>query len=85
MLFISREEALEAGMTHHGRIFGVPAWVCDTEDGLDACPKFVPAVAWCWLADKLYEIATWFMPSDCYLEAPLRVLEPITTEGAGYA
>lgn len=77
MLYITKRQALASGMTHHGRIFGVPAWVRETPYGLDGAPKFLPLSLWCWLADWLYEAVTWFMPTDRYIEAPLRILRPI--------
>lgn len=77
MLFISKQDALAAGMTHHGSIYGLPAWVRETEYGVDGAPKFIPAAAWCWAVDWLYDTATWFMPADRYIEAPLRVGRPI--------
>lgn len=64
-------------MTHHGRIFGVPCWVCEAPDGLVGAPKFLPLMLWCCPADWLYEAATWFMPADRCIEAPLRILRPI--------
>lgn len=77
MIYITEKQALAAGMTHHGRIYGVPAWVCETADGVVGAPKLVPLVVWCWLVDWLYEAAAWLMPADRYIEAPLRVLRPI--------
>jgi len=76
-VFITKKQALAAGMTHHGSIYGVPAWVRETDDGVDGAPKFAPAVVWCWLCDKVYDLATYFMPADAFIEAPLRVGRPI--------
>lgn len=81
-LFITEQEALDAGMTHHGTIFGIPAWVRETAYGLDGAPKFIPAGAWLWVCDRLYDLAAMCLPRGRYLEAPLRVGGPIEGVGA---
>jgi len=77
MLCITKQKAIEAGMTHHGRIFGVPSWVRVTDEGVEGAPKFLPLLLWMVFADWLYDVASYFMSADRYIEAPLRVLEPI--------
>ncbi len=79
-MFITKQQALAAGMTHHGSIYGVPAWVRETEYGLDGAPKFAPAAAWCWLCDKAYDLATYLIPTGSFLEAPLRIGRPIAED-----
>lgn len=77
MLYITKQKAIEAGMTHHGRIFGVPSWVRVTDEGVEGAPKFLPLLLWMVFADWLYDVASCFMSADRYIEAPLRVLDPI--------
>jgi hypothetical protein len=77
MLIVRKSTALEWGMTHHGSLFGAPAWVTETEYGVDAVPKFLPMGAWCWLCDKLYDLATYFLPPGTWIEAPLKIGRPI--------
>jgi hypothetical protein len=85
-LFITEADALAAGMTHHGRLFGVPAWVRPTPDGVDGAPKFLPLQAWCWMADAAYEVASRFLPPGAYLVAPMsadRLIRAQTGAGSG--
>ena len=77
LFYIPERVAKAWGMTHHGRIYGVPAWVRETDCGVDGAPKVPVLVLWCKGVDLLYEAATYFMPSDRYIEAPLKALRPI--------
>lgn len=80
MIYISKSEALSAGLTHEGTLYGVPAWFADDGSGeiAAATPKLVPLRFWCWLADHAYELATYFMRSDQMLESPIKVTKRIT-------
>lgn len=77
MLYVTKQQAIECGMTHHGRIYGVPAWVRETPDGVDAATKITFMGYWCDFMDWLYDQATYFMAADQCIESPLRVLRPI--------
>lgn len=71
-LYVDRESAIEAGMTHEGLLFGVPAWL--REDGysqVTGSPK-VPALhLWCMVVDLVLEIAAAFVQEDRALESPI--------------
>jgi hypothetical protein len=79
VIYISKKAALAGGLTHEGTLFGVPAWFAGDDDGeiCMATPKFVPFHAWCWLADKAYGIASYFMSSDSVLVSPIDVIRKI--------
>jgi hypothetical protein len=77
-LWISREEALVAGMTHHGRMFGVPAWVAETgENEISGCPKIPVLQLWCQVIDWLMELVTYAMSEDMELVTPISLDRPI--------
>lgn len=76
MPYITKKKALAMGFTHEGRLFGVPAWFLGDLYGVEcvvASPKFLPLTAWCWLADKAYELASCFISHDTILASPIRV------------
>lgn len=74
-MYITKERALEAGLTHEGTLYGVPAWFADDGNGETsmATPKFLPLQAWCYLADKAFDLAACFMPATCVLESPITI------------
>lgn len=76
-LFVTEAQAVRAGMTHHGKLFGIPAWMAETPEGVDAVPKFRPFSLWCAFADWAYDFAATMMPSGSWVEAPMRVTAPI--------
>jgi hypothetical protein len=49
-LWMKEDEALRCGLTHHGKMFGVPCWVTDPSEQRDGLPtvvtKFAPAEVW---------------------------------------
>lgn len=51
LFYIPERVAKAWGMTHHGRIYGVPAWVCDEDGEGEIAPKVPLLVLWCWLSD----------------------------------
>ncbi|MBH1877704.1 hypothetical protein I5W23_04365 [Stenotrophomonas maltophilia] len=71
-LYVDKESAIEAGMTHEGRLFGVPAWLREDSDSqVTASPK-VPALhLWCMGVDLVLEIAAAFVQEDRALESPI--------------
>jgi hypothetical protein len=75
--YISKADALDAGLTHEGTLFGVPAWFASAEENAEgnfmATPKFKPLVIWTLFADSLYDIAELFLPAGQVLESPIRV------------
>lgn len=78
MLFVTKQQAIDAGMTHHGRIYGVPSWVSITDTGVIGAPKFRPFGVYLWLADAAYGfIAANLISQGNYLKTPLAVLRPI--------
>ncbi len=52
-LYIREKVAIEAGMTHEGRMFGVPAWLVETADNeVTGCPKIPALQLWCMAIDN---------------------------------
>lgn len=74
-IYITAAAALDAGLTHEGKLFGVPAWFDGDDDGqiAMATPKVPILHVWCMLADSLYEMASRFMPADAVLVSPIKV------------
>lgn len=78
LIYITRSMAKDAGLTHEGTLFGVPAWFGE-EDGdiVMATPKVPLLHAWCWLADKFYDLLTYFTPVDQEVRSPTHINNPI--------
>lgn len=78
-IYINREMARGAGLTHEGTLFGVPAWFdgADDEEVCMATPKVPLLHAWCWLADKFYEFGAYLIPHNCVLRSPIKVTSKI--------
>lgn len=74
-IYITEARAREGGLTHKGTLFGVPAWFAGDDNGAIciATPKVPLARAWCWLADKCYDIAASFTPADMVLISPIAI------------
>lgn len=74
MLYITRQEALNAGLTHEGTLFGVPAYLAITSDYVvSGTPKVPVLVLWCMFADALYELASYFLRGHQVLQSPIRI------------
>jgi hypothetical protein len=74
-LYITKTRALKSGLTHEGTLFGVPAWFAGDDDGevAMATPKIPALHAWCWLADKCFELASYVTPADMVLVSPITI------------
>lgn len=73
-IYVPESLALQIGMTHEGRMFGVPAWLADDPNDRDifwGAPKVPLLTLWCIFADKCYELFSYTMPSDKYLKTPI--------------
>lgn len=78
IFYITKATALAHGMTHEGRLFGVPAWMTETaENEVVAAPKIPILQFWCCAIDYLMEFATYFMIEDDALVTPITILRPI--------
>ncbi|WP_426287506.1 hypothetical protein [Luteibacter sp. E-22] len=78
LFWISENRAREFGFTHHGRIYGIPAWI--SEEGPDvvmACPKVGVLQVVAMTADTIFEGLSWLMPADRYVETPMHIGAPI--------
>ena len=73
-LYITEADAIEAGMTHEGRMFGVPSWLrIDSEEQVTGSPKVPLLHVWCMFVDAVLEIGSWFVSSDNTVESPITV------------
>jgi hypothetical protein len=74
-LYITKARALESGLTHEGRLFGVPAWFDGESDAAVAIatPKIPALHAWCMLGDCLMELASYVLPADAVLASPITI------------
>lgn len=74
LLYVTEAAARDAGMTHEGRMFGVPAWLAVTgENEVVGCPKVTALQLWCMAVDALMEAATYFIPADVCVETPIYI------------
>lgn len=76
-LWCSAESAKAGGMTHHGRIYGCPAWVCDGEEMFMAVTKVPALVVYTSVCDMIFDAFTTFMSEDQELVTPIHVGKPI--------
>ena len=72
-LYIAESDAIEAGMTHEGTLFGVPAWLVEDGEMVNGTPKVPVLNLWCWLADSVLEAASYFMREDQEIPLPYRL------------
>lgn len=72
-LLISKEQALDAGMTHEGTLFGVPCWMAgENSDEIMACAKFAPFELWLGVCSWVFDAFTIFVPEDKWLVTPMK-------------
>lgn len=79
LIYLPRAAAVAYGMTHEGRLYGVPAWLAvgTQPNELFGAPKVPMLQLWCLLADAVLEATTYFMPADRAIETPVTILKPI--------
>jgi hypothetical protein len=78
MLYITKREALAAGLTHEGTLFGVPAWFGEHNGQVcRATPKIPVLHLWCMFCDSLYEVASYFLHGHTVLKSPIHIERPI--------
>jgi hypothetical protein len=59
--YMSADEALEEGFTHHGRMFSVEVWVADVDHDIPmVAAKFEPAEAWITLCTIVVQMLSIF-------------------------
>lgn len=79
-IYITKARALESGLTHEGSLYGVPAWFAeDNGDVAMATPKVPLLHAWCWLADKCFDLAAHFITDDTVLVSPIHITGRISS------
>lgn len=77
-LYVTEADAIAAGMTHEGRMFGVPAWLAVTDENeVTGTPKVPVLNLWCLLIDALMEAATYFLDSETCVETPIYLGRPL--------
>lgn len=73
-LFITKADAINDGLTHHGTMYGVPAWMRPVSgEGFMAVPKFYPFMLWCIFGDFCFNLASYFVSANNVLMTPIRV------------
>jgi hypothetical protein len=78
MFYITKKQALKAGLTHEGKLFGVPAYFgTDYGHAVTATPKVPVLNLYCLLADALYEFASYFLHGHHVLHTPIKIERPI--------
>lgn len=78
MLYITKKEAIKAGLTHEGTLYGVPAWFGE-DDGVMvmATPKIPLLTLWTLFADAMYELASFFLRGHQVLRSPIHIEKAI--------
>lgn len=77
-IYVTRADAIEAGMTHEGRLFGCPAWLrVDSEVQVTGTPKIPALHLWCWFVDFMLDTAACLIPEDVQIVSPISIGKPI--------
>lgn len=69
--YVDEATALSAGMTHHGKIWGIPVWVNPSGNDFDACPKYPACAPYLWVCESIVGLALYFIPEDWIFETPM--------------
>lgn len=77
-LFVTKDEALEAGFTHEAKLYGLGVWIQEpySENILVAC-KFQPSMIVHIVCDWFIDFMMLFANSDVSYELPLKNLRLI--------
>lgn len=77
-IYVTRADAIEAGMTYEGKMFGCPAWLrVDSDMQVTGTPKIPILHLWCLAIDWLLEIGSHLVPEDKVLVSPITIEKPI--------
>lgn len=76
-VYLRESTAIAQGMTHEGRMFGLPSYVASDGDVVIGCPKVPLLQVWCILVDGLMHAACYFLSEDVVLETPIYVGRPL--------
>lgn len=76
-LWCNAEGAKAAGLTHHGRLYGVPAWVRDEGEMVMGVPKVPLLRLYTDACDWVFDSFSYFLSVDAILVSPLHVGKPI--------
>lgn len=76
-LWCGAEDAKAAGLTNHGRLYGLPAWVRDEGDMVSGCPKVPILRLYTAACDVAFDMCSYFIGEDTVLVSPLHVGKPI--------
>lgn len=72
-LLTSKQEAIDMGFTHEGRLYGVPVYLTEpTENHFFSCAKVEVLIFWIIFCDFLYDLAEQIIPEGKYLETPVK-------------
>jgi hypothetical protein len=73
-MWVSKEEAKEAGMTHEGVLYGVKVYMrLGTEAEIVAIAEFLPCTLWLMLCDTIYDTVAMLMPEYHELDTPMTI------------
>lgn len=72
-VWCSSEDAKSVGLTHHGRLFGIPAWVRDDGEMVVGVPKFPILRLYTDACDWAFSAFSFFVSEDAELVIPLYV------------
>jgi hypothetical protein len=80
-LRITKQMALDAGMTHEGTVMGVPCWLENVEDPdeIILAPKFYPMILYLKLAAYAVNAGAWL--TSIMLSTDVRYDTPIVVRG----
>jgi hypothetical protein len=78
MFYITKAQAIDSGLTHEGKLFGVPAYFgTDYGNAVTAVPKVPILQLYCLLCDALFELASYFLRGHHVLTTPIKIERPL--------
>lgn len=73
LVYVTKARAIEAGLTHEGCLYGVPAWLRPDGEDVIACPKLPILHLWVALASASFDLLMWLVPAGQSVEMPIRL------------
>jgi hypothetical protein len=72
-LWLTKDEAKEAGMTHEGTLYGIPVYLGDTDnpEAFLAVPKIPLLVLWTLFCNSAFEFFAMFCPDSVEIRVPV--------------
>lgn len=71
--YLTKQDALAAGLTHEGTLYGLPVYLGDIDnpEAFLAVPKIPPLVVWTLFCSYMFEFFALFVSEDVEIRTPM--------------